>query len=114
LSGDYRCTIKSCLVNTDTWQQNCNTLIDTVIVTKVDESEETGIENNIRKLKISGLNWGSYSSENIVDLDLTDSSFHNIGQRIYGKFYHDSIYIHTQISPAALRSGIYAGKKISH
>ena len=111
-SGEYLCNIKSCSVNTDTWQQNCNTFIDTVKVTKVSEVEEEGIDNDIRKLKISGLNWGSYCSENIVDFDLTDSSFQNVGQRVYGRFYFDSIYVHTQISPAALWSGTYVGKKI--
>ncbi len=111
-TGKYLCQITSCLVNTETWEQSCHTLVDTIEVTKVIDDINDEIDNGIRKLQISGLNWGSYNSVNIVDFHVNDSSFINPGQRVYGRFYYDSIYVHTQRTPAKLASGTYVGKRI--
>ena len=81
-TGKYLCQITSCLVNTETWEQGCNTLVDTIEVTKVSDDINDEIDNGIRKLQISGLNWGSYNPVNIVDFHVNDSSFENTGNQL--------------------------------
>ena len=48
-----------------------------------------------------------------VELSISDSTFKAISQRLYGRFFFDSIYMHHYLTPAALLSWKYRGKKIN-
>jgi hypothetical protein len=47
-----------------------------------------------------------------VEFSITDSTFKGIGQRIFGRFFLDSIYMYSFLTPAAVISKTYLGKKI--
>lgn len=48
-----------------------------------------------------------------VEFNISDSTFKAISQRLYGRFFSDSIYMHHYLTPAAFLSWIYRGKKIN-
>ncbi len=101
--GLYKCAVTSCSVNTDTWVQTCDSFIDTIEIAKHEDS---------LKIKISGLFWGSYNPDVEVDFNIEDSSFSNHHQRVGGRFYFDSVIVHSSISPVSLWNANYIGKKI--
>ena len=97
--GLYKCDVTACSVNTDTWIQTCNEYIDTIEIAK---------HEDFSVLQTIGRPYARFQFK------LSDSSFTGYrGNRVYGRFFTNGIYLYSYVSPVALSSSTYRGVKIN-
>jgi len=103
--GDYDCQVfwSSTSYENDTFFTTTGTYRDTLHVRILPDPEELMITGIIQSCDIIGYP---------VILNPTDSTFENVGSRVYGRYCKDSIYCYFQSTPAALYWKKMNGKRI--